>query len=61
MIGGGENVPQENNDDVVVPDVALHEAVTQPMATVNDAFRNTRMALISCYVMYRVDFLVIDS
>jgi hypothetical protein len=24
----GENVPQENNDDVAMPDLALHEAVT---------------------------------
>ena len=45
----GENVPQENNDDVAMPDVAVHESVTnketgvntQPVATVNDVFRNT--------------------
>jgi hypothetical protein len=38
----GVNVPQENND-VVMPDVALHETVTneEPMATVNDVFMNT--------------------
>jgi len=44
----GENVPQENNDDVAMPDVAVHESVTnketgvntQPVATVNDVFRN---------------------
>ena len=34
------NVLQENDDDVAMPDVALHEAVTneEPMATVNDVF-----------------------
>jgi hypothetical protein len=37
----GENVLQENNDDVAMPDIALHEAVTQPVAIVNDVFRNT--------------------
>ena len=44
----GENVLQENNDDVAMPDVAVHESVTnkeagvntQPVATVNDVFRN---------------------
>ena len=37
------NVPQENNDDVAMPDIALHEAVTneEPMATVNYVFMNT--------------------
>jgi len=37
------NVPQENNDDVAMPDIALHEAVTneEPMATINDVFMNT--------------------
>jgi hypothetical protein len=49
-----------------MPDVALHDAITneefgvntEPMATVNDVFRNTLAndtrhpdALISCYVM----------
>jgi hypothetical protein len=36
------NVSQEN-DDVAMPDVALHEAVTneEPMTTVNDVFMNT--------------------
>jgi hypothetical protein len=39
----GVNVPQENNDAIAMPDVAHHEAVTndEPMATVNDVFRNT--------------------
>jgi len=48
----GVNVPQENDDDVVMldvamPDVAIHDADeesgvnTEPMATVNDVFRNT--------------------
>ena len=43
----GVNVPQESNDDVTMLDVALHEADeepgvnTEPMATVNDVFRNT--------------------
>jgi hypothetical protein len=43
----GVNVPQENNDDVAMPDVALHNADeepgvnTEPMTTVNDVFRNT--------------------
>ena len=52
----GENVMQENNDDVAMSDIAIHEAVTndddvampnitgvnkQPLATVNDVFRNT--------------------
>jgi hypothetical protein len=44
----GVNVPQENNNDVAMPDVALHDAITdegfgvnkEPMATVNDVFRN---------------------
>jgi hypothetical protein len=38
----GVNVSQEN-DHVAMPDVALHEAVTneEPMATVNDVFMNT--------------------
>jgi hypothetical protein len=43
----GVNVPQENDDDVTMPNVALHEAITEPgvniepMAIVNDVFRNT--------------------
>ena len=52
----GENVMQENNDDVAMSDIAIHEAVTndddvampnitgvntQPLATDNDVFRNT--------------------
>ena len=60
-----ENVPQENNDDVAMPDVALHKTVTneeagvnmQHVATVNDMFRNTLAdnteqdnAFLSCYV-----------
>jgi hypothetical protein len=38
----GVNVPQKNVD-VAMPDVALHEAVTneETMATVNDVFMNT--------------------
>ena len=41
------NVLQENDDDVDMPDVAIHDADkepdvnTEPMATVNDTFRNT--------------------
>jgi hypothetical protein len=40
---GWWNDLQENNDDVAMPDVALHEAVTneEPMATINDVFMNT--------------------
>ena len=43
----GVNVLQENNNDVDMPDVAIHDAdeepgvYTEPMATVNDMFRNT--------------------
>ena len=43
----GVNVPQENDDDVAMPDVAIHDADVEPginmepMATVNDVFRNT--------------------
>jgi hypothetical protein len=39
----GVNDLQKNNDDVAMPDVALHEAVTneEPMAIVNDVFMNT--------------------
>ena len=43
----GVNVPQENDNDVAMPDVAIHNADeefgvnTEPMATVNDVFRNT--------------------
>jgi len=45
----GENIPQETFDDVIMPDVAPHEAVTneetgvntQPVATNSDVFRNT--------------------
>ena len=42
----GVNVPQENDDDVVMPDVAIHDADeklgvnTEPMVIVNDIFRN---------------------
>ena len=39
-----ENVQQENNDDVAMPDLALRKAVSvnmQHVATVNDMFRNT--------------------
>ena len=41
----GVNVPQENDDDVAMPDVAIHDADeepdvnTEPMATVNNVFR----------------------
>ena len=43
----GVNVPQKNNDDVAMPDVAIHDADMEPrvntehMATVNDVFGNT--------------------
>ena len=43
----GPNVPQENDDDVDMPDVAIHDVDeepgvnTEPMATVNNVFRNT--------------------
>ena len=43
----GVNVPQENDDDVDMPDIAIHDADEEPgvnmepMATVNDVFRNT--------------------
>ena len=43
----GVNVLQENDDDVAMPDVAIHDADeepganTKPMATVYDVFRNT--------------------
>ena len=43
----GVNVPQKNDDDVTMPDVAIHDADeepgvnTEPMDTVNDVFRNT--------------------
>ena len=43
----GVNVLQENDDDVDMPDVAIHDADeepgvnTEPMATVNNVFRNT--------------------
>jgi hypothetical protein len=43
----GVNVSQENDDDVAMPDVAIHDADeepgvnAEPMATVNDVFRNT--------------------
>jgi hypothetical protein len=42
----GVNVPQENDDDVDMPDVAIHDADeepgvnTKPMAIVNNVFRN---------------------
>jgi hypothetical protein len=41
------NVLQENDDDVAMPDVAIHDTDeepdvnTEPMPTVNDVFRNT--------------------
>ena len=41
------NVPQENDDDVDMPEVAIHNADEEPgvntknMATVNNVFRNT--------------------
>ena len=43
----GVNVLQENNDNVDMPDVAIHDTDeepgvnTEPMATVNNVFRNT--------------------
>ena len=43
----GVNVLQGNNDDVDMPDVAIHDADEEPgvntasMATVNNVFRNT--------------------
>ena len=43
----GVNVRQENDDNVAMPDIAIHNAKeepganTEPMATVNDVFRNT--------------------
>jgi hypothetical protein len=45
----GVNVPHENNGDMAIPDISLHEAITnkepgvntEPMATDNDMFRNT--------------------
>ena len=39
----GVNVLQENDDDVYMPDVAIHEpdVNTEPMATINNVFRNT--------------------
>ena len=64
----GVNVPQENDDDVDMPDVAIHDADeepgvnTEPMTTVNNVFRNTlTMAFLSCYIMQRPDVLVKDS
>ena len=42
----GVNVLQENDDDVDMPDIAIHDADeepgvnTEPMATVNNVFRN---------------------
>jgi hypothetical protein len=60
----GVNVPHENDDDVAMLDVALHNADeepnvnTEPMATVNDVFRNMlandteqTMAFLRCYIM----------
>ena len=60
----GVNVLQENDDDVDMPDIAIHDADeepsvnTEPMAIVNNVFRNTladkpriTMAFLSCYVM----------
>ena len=70
----GVNVLQENDDDVDMPDVAIHDADeepnanTEPMATVNNVFRKRQlttpritMAFLSCYVMQRPDVLVKDS
>jgi hypothetical protein len=38
----GVNVPHENDDDVDMPDIAIHDADEEPdMATVNNVFRNT--------------------
>ena len=43
----GVNVPQENDDDVAMPNVAIDDADEEPgvnmepMATINDVFRNT--------------------
>jgi hypothetical protein len=43
----GVNVQQENDDDVAMPDVVIHDADEEPgvnmepMATINDVFRNT--------------------
>ena len=43
----GVNVLQENDDDVDMPDVAIHDADeepsvnTEPMAIVNNVFRNS--------------------
>ena len=43
----GVNVSQENDDDVAMSDVAIHDANkelgvnVEPMATVNNVFRNT--------------------
>jgi AMMECR1 domain-containing protein len=39
----GVNVSRGNNDGMAMPDVALHEAVTneEPMATINNVFMNT--------------------
>ena len=43
----GVNVLQENDDDVGMPDVAIHDADeepsvnSEPMAKVNNVFRNT--------------------
>ena len=42
----GVNVPQENDDDVDMPNVAIHDVDeepgvnTEPMAIVNNVFRN---------------------
>ena len=41
------NVPQENDNDVAMPDLAIHDANEEPgvnmepIATVNNVFRNT--------------------
>jgi hypothetical protein len=43
----GVDVPQENDDDVDMPGIVIHDADkepgvnTKPMTTVNDVFRNT--------------------
>ena len=43
----GVNVLRENNDDVDMPDIAIHDADEEPdvnmepMATINNVFRNT--------------------
>ena len=58
------NVLQENDDDVDMPDVAIHHADeepgvnTEPMATINIVFMNTLAddtedndGILSCYII----------